>query len=99
MVLWNTEMTKIIDPRRETPPSVLGVHMSDGSILRARHECGVVCVDVRGLNLDKALRVIRSRSQPLPQQLRDNVDDPGMEAREPLQFLQLTVSTDGLDVI
>lgn len=64
--------------------------MSDGSVLCARHKSRMVCVDVRRLNIDEALRVIRGRSQPLPQQLRNNIDNSSMEAREPLQFLHAT---------
>jgi len=61
--------------------------MSSGGGLCARHKRGMVGVDVRGLNIDEALSVIRGRTQPLPQQLRNDVDNSGMEAREPLEFL------------
>ena len=73
--------------------------MCGGGILCAGHKRGMVGVDVRGLNIDEALRVIRGWPQPLPQQLRHNIDNPGMEAREPLQFLQVTLSTDELDIL
>jgi len=36
--------------------------MSGGDTLCARHKRGMVGVDVRGLNIDEALRVIRGRS-------------------------------------
>ena len=55
-------MVRFINPRRETLPSFRGVHMGGGGILRAHHKRGMVCVDVRGLNIDEALRVIRGRS-------------------------------------
>jgi hypothetical protein len=45
------------------------------------------------------LGVIRGWPQPLPQQLRNNIDNSGMEAGEPLQFLQVTLSTDELDIL
>jgi len=60
---------KFIDPGRETLPLLRRVHVSGGGVLRAHHKRGVVGVDVRGLNIDEALRVIRGRSQPFPQQL------------------------------
>jgi len=70
--------------------------MNGGGILCARHKRGMVGVDVCGLDINQTLCVIRGRSQPLSQQLRNNVDNTGMEAREPLEFLRVTLSTDGI---
>jgi len=69
--------------------------MSGGGILCARHKRGMVGIDVCRLNINEALRIIRGRSQPLSQQLRNNIDNPGMETREPLEFLRATLSIDG----
>ena len=64
-------MVKSINPGRETVPLFWRVHMSRCSIMCARHESGMVGVDVRGLNVDEALRVISGGPQPLPKQLRN----------------------------
>ena len=62
MALSNTViMVRSIDPRGKTLPSLRGVHMNGGGILCAHHERGMVGVDVRGLNIDEALSVIRGR--------------------------------------
>ena len=79
---------RTIYPRGETLPSLRGAHVSNSGSLCAHHTRGMVGVDVRGLNIDEALGVIRGRSQPLPQQLRNDVDNTSVEAREPLQFLK-----------
>ena len=91
-------VVRFTDPRRENLPLTRGVHMSDRSTLRAGHKRGVVGVDVRGLNINETLRVVRGRSQPLSQQFRNNVNNPGVEAGEPLQFLRIILSTGGIDV-
>ena len=70
--------------------------MSRCSTLCARHERGMIGIDVRGLNVDETLSVLRGGSQPLPEQLRNNVNNPGMETRESLQFLRVTFSQVGL---
>ena len=75
---------KFIDPRRKTLPLLRRARMSGGGILCAHHERRMVGVDVRGLNVDETLGVIRGRSQPLPEQLRNDVDNSSMEAWEPL---------------
>ena len=52
-------------------------------------------VDVREWNINGVLRVIQGRSQHLPRQLRNEIDNAGVEAREPLQFLKwLSVRAD-----
>jgi len=66
--------------------------MGGGGVLCARHKRRMVGVDLCGLNINETLHIIRGRSQHLSQQLRNNVDNPGMEAREPLEFLRVTLS-------
>ena len=59
MVFSNEEiMVKSIDPRRETLSMLWRARMGSGGILRAHHERRMIGVDVRGLNVDKALGVV-----------------------------------------
>lgn len=54
---------------------------------RTLDKVGVVRVDVRRLDRDQRLDILRSRAEALAQQLRDNFDQLGVQARIPLQFL------------
>lgn len=53
----------------------------------SRDESGMIRVDVRGLNCDERLDVFRGRSESFPQQLRDDLDQLGVQSRITLQFL------------
>lgn len=67
--------------------------MLSGGILCAGHKSGMIGVDAWGLNINEILGVIRGGSQLLPEKLRDDVDNPSMGAREPLQFLKASFSS------
>lgn len=54
---------------------------------RTLDEIGVVRVDVRRLDRDQRLDILRSRAEALAQQFRDDFDQLGVQARVPLQFL------------
>ena len=55
----------------------------------------MIGVDVCGLNVNETLGVIRGRSKPLPEKPRNNVGNPGTEARESLQSLKNITANGG----
>lgn len=57
------------------------------ALCRCRGERRVICVNVRDLNIDKALCVCRRGAQAFAQQLRNSLHELCVQPREALQFL------------
>ena len=63
----------------------------------ALDERGVVRVDVRGLDVDQALGIVRRGPEAFAEELGDDFDELGVQSGEPLELLSKLSETPPID--